>query len=43
MYLIVVIVTVDMVPVEGYSEVCSNGIDVDRLELSRFEARLFVV
>lgn len=42
-YLIVVIVTVDVVPVEGYSEVRSNGIDVDRLELSRFEGRLFVV
>lgn len=42
-HLTVEIVAVDMVAVEGYSEVRSDGINVDRLELSRFKARLFVV
>lgn len=42
-YLIVVIVRVDMVPVEGYSQVGSHGVDMDGLELTGFEACLLVV
>lgn len=42
-YLIVVIVRVDVVPVEGYSQVRSHGVDMDGLELTGFEACLLVV
>lgn len=42
-YLIVVIVTVDMVPVEGDSQICSDGVNMDRLQFPGLEARLLVV
>lgn len=42
-YLTVVIVRVDMVPMEGYSQVRSHSVDVDGLELTGFEACLLVV
>lgn len=42
-YLIVVIVRVDMVPVEGYSQVRSHGVNMDGLELTGFEACLLIV
>lgn len=42
-YLTVVIVGVDMVPMEGYSQVRSHGVDMDGLELTAFEARLLIV
>lgn len=42
-YLIVVIITVDMVPVEGYLQVRSDGVHMDRLQLPSFEACLVIV
>lgn len=42
-YLIVVIVGVDMVPVEGYSQIRSHGVNMDGLEFTGFEACLLVV
>lgn len=42
-YLIVVIVTVHVVPMEGYSEVHSDGIHMDRFQLPRPEACPLIV
>lgn len=43
LYLTVVIVGIDMVLVKGYSQVRSDGVDVDRLQLPSFEACLLIV
>lgn len=42
-YLIVVIVMVDMVPMEAYSQIGSDGVHVDGLQLPSFEAGLLVI
>lgn len=42
-HLIVVIVTIVMVPVEGYSQIRSNSIHMDGLQLPSFKTCLLVI
>lgn len=42
-YLVVKVAAVDMVSVKGYTEVSSNGVHVNRLQLPGFEACFLIV